>query len=305
VADDRERRWIVGCDRNLLGRELMRVRLWGTRGSLATPGPDTMRYGGNTSCVEVIGSEGTVLVLDAGTGVRRLGASLCRAPLRRVDILLTHLHMDHIQGLGFFAPLYDPEVELHIWGPASTTLTLQERLSRYLSPPLFPVHLHSLPCTLVLHEVANTKVEIGELHVYSALVCHPGPTVGYRIEGSKGVMTYLPDHEPALGPGEISTTADWTSGFALAEGADLLIHDAQYSSAEYPQHVGWGHSSLQHACDFAALAGVKRLVPFHHDPAHSDDDLDHLIAHAHTRAEVAVVPGIEGSAFEIGPPSTV
>src|SRR5437899_10586525 len=118
----------------------MKVTLWGTRGSIATPGPETLRYGGNTACVEVRGKDGTVVVLDAGTGIRRLGRTL-PASLSRVDVLLTHLHMDHIQGLGFFAPLRRPNTEVHLWGPASTPLQLRERLSRYLSPPLFPVHL--------------------------------------------------------------------------------------------------------------------------------------------------------------------
>ena len=177
----------------------MRVKLWGTRGSLATPGPDTARYGGNTSCVEVRGAGGTVLVLDAGTGIHRLGASL-PPDLKRVDILLTHLHMDHIQGLGFFAPLYRDDAEVHIWGPASSTQSLHARLKRYLSPPLFPVRLSELTCKLSFHEVPCGEVDIGEFRVSSALVCHPGPTVGYRIVSGEGrVLTYLPDHEPALG----------------------------------------------------------------------------------------------------------
>src|ERR687892_921194 len=124
---------------------MMRVTIWGTRGSVAAPGPETARYGGNTSCVEVVGADGTVLVLDAGTSLRRLGTALPKT-LRRVDILLTHLHMDHLQGLGFFAPLYNPEGEVHIWGPASMTLSLQDRLTRYMSPPLFPVRLRDMPC---------------------------------------------------------------------------------------------------------------------------------------------------------------
>jgi ribonuclease BN (tRNA processing enzyme) len=158
----------------------MQVTLWGTRGSLATPGPEMARYGGNTSCVGVVGREGTLLVLDAGTGIRPLAATIPES-MRRVDILLTHLHMDHIQGLGFFAPLYRPDVEVHIWGPGSATLRLQARLIRYLSPPLFPVSLSELPCKLTLHEVPFDDADIGESRVTSALVCHPGPTVGYRI----------------------------------------------------------------------------------------------------------------------------
>ena len=279
----------------------MQVTLWGTRGSLATPGPEMARYGGNTSCVGVLGREGTVLVLDAGTGIRRLAKTLPDS-LRRVDVLLTHLHMDHIQGLGFFAPLYRPDVEVHIWGPASTSLGLQTRLKRYLSPPLFPLHLHELPM-LKFHEVPCGEVDIGEFRVRSALVCHPGPTVGYRISApGGGVLTYLPDHEPALGPLRFpSLPRQWTSGGALAAGSDLLIHDSQYSAAQYPGHCGWGHSSIVQALDFGTLAEVKHLVPFHHDPDHTDADLDRLIAQAMEQAKPAyrVTPGIEGAVFKL------
>jgi phosphoribosyl 1,2-cyclic phosphodiesterase len=277
----------------------MRVTLWGTRGSLATPGPETARYGGNTSCVEVRGREGAVLVLDAGTGIRRLAATLPDS-VRRVDLLLTHLHMDHIQGLGFFAPLYRPDIEVHIWGPASTALSLQTRLTRYLSPPLFPVGLSELPCKL--HEVPGGEVDIGEFRVSSALVCHPGPTVGYRISAAEGVLTYLPDHEPALGATPFKfLQREWTSGGSLAAGADLLIHDSQYDTAEYVGHVGWGHSSLKQTLDFGALTEVKHLVPFHHDPAHTDADLDRLMAAAMEEAKPAyqVTPGLEGATFEL------
>lgn len=278
----------------------MQARLWGTRGSLAAPGADTARYGGNTSCVEVRGTDGTVIVLDAGTGIRPLGAKLPRT-LRRVDILLTHLHMDHLQGLGFFAPLYNPETEVHIWGPASTTLGLRARLMRYLSPPLFPVHLRDLPCKLTIHEVPCGDFEIGEFHISSALVCHPGPTVGYRLTTARGVLAYLSDHEPALGAQKFPLQPEWTSGYTLAAAADVLIHDAQYGLAEYANHIGWGHSAMHHALQFAALAGVKRFVSFHHDPAHNDEDLDRLNREASdtVRPPFPVTPGAEGTLLEV------
>lgn len=279
---------------------MIQVTLWGTRGSLASPGAETARYGGNTACVEVRGADDAVLVLDAGTGIRRLGAAL-PASLRRVDLLLTHLHMDHIQGLGFFAPLHNPTVEVHVWGPASTTMSLRTRLMRYLSPPLFPVHLRDLPCNLVLHEVPCGDFTIGDFQISSALVCHPGPTVGYRIATARAVLAYLPDHEPALGAPNFPQNAGWTSGHAVAAGVDLLIHDAQYNNDEYADHIGWGHSSVQHALAFAALAGVKHLVPFHHDPAHTDEYLDRLItaATATAKPSFGVTPGTEGATFEL------
>ena len=280
----------------------MIVTLWGTRGSLASPGPETARYGGNTSCVGVRGREGTVLVLDAGTGIRRMASTL-DASVRRVDILLTHLHMDHIQGLGFFAPLYRPGVAVHIWGPASTRMSLRERLMRYLSPPLFPVSMRELPCSMTLHEVPCDDVDIGEFRVTSALICHPGPTVGYRIRDARGsVLTYLPDHEPALGTRAFpSLPRAWTSGGALAAEADLLIHDSQYSTQQYLDHVGWGHSSLRQSLDFATLSEAKHLVPFHHDPGHTDEDIDRLLGEAIASAKPAyrVTPGLEGATFEI------
>ncbi len=280
----------------------MQVTLWGARGSLATPGPEMARYGGNTSCVGVVGREGTMLVLDAGTGIRRLAATIPES-MRRVDILLTHLHMDHIQGLGFFAPLYRSDVEVHIWGPGSATLRLQARLMRYLSPPLFPVSLSELPCTLIFHDISSRDIDIGEFRVCSALVCHPGPTVGYRISAPDGgVLTYLPDHEPALAALRFpSLPREWTSGGMLAAGADLLIHDSQYSAAEYPRHCGWGHSSLNQTLAFGTMSEVKQLVPFHHDPNHTDTDLDRLMAEAieETKPGYQVTPGIEGTVFEL------
>jgi len=276
----------------------MKVTLWGTRGSLAAAGPETVRYGGNTSCVEVRGDDGTVLVLDAGTGIRRLGGTL--GSIASVDILLTHLHMDHLQGLGFFAPLYQPGLEVHIWGPPSSTLNLQQRLLRYLSPPLFPVRLRELPCRLTLHDVPLGRFRIGGLDLEADLVCHPGPTVGYRITAGETPVTYIPDHEPALGVQHFPSEPAWTSGFALARGAALLIHDAQYADEDYPRFVGWGHSAIRDVLAFARLAGVQRLMTFHHNPGYSDDDLDRLLEAARrTRPPFQILPGREGFTLEL------
>lgn len=278
----------------------MKVVLWGTRGSLPTPGPETMRYGGNTSCVEVRAGE-QLLILDAGTGIRRLGGTI-EPEVERIDILLTHLHMDHIQGLGFFDPLFRPGLEVHLWGPSSSTLSLYERLTRYLSPPLFPVRLRDLDCKLELHDVLlHPEFRIGEVEVRSQLVCHPGPTVGYRIESGGASLAYLPDHEPALGAADFPRDPEWISGIDLAEGADLLIHDAQFSAEEYDASVGWGHSSIQQALAFAMVAGVRELVPFHHDPNHSDALLDRLYEDVRKSCELPfeLTPGSEGASFEL------
>lgn len=277
----------------------MRVTLWGTRGSLAAPGPETVRYGGNTACVEVRGKRNALLVLDAGTGIQRLGV-MVRGGRGRIDLLLTHLHMDHIQGLGFFEPLYERGREIHIWGPPSPTLDLRTRLARYLSPPLFPVRLRDLPCRLTLHNVPPERFEVGGLEVEAALVCHPGSTVGYRISEGTRSLAYLPDHEPALGLREFPGEPEWTSGFDLAAGADLLIHDAQYTTEEYQKRVGWGHSSIRDAIAFATLAGARRFVPFHHDPTHDDAMLDCIDSVVRTGdLPFGFVAGTEGASFEV------
>ena len=278
----------------------MKVTFWGTRGSLASPGTDTTRYGGNTSCVAVQGDEGTLIVLDAGTGIRNLGQNL-PATLNRVDILLTHLHMDHIQGLPFFAPLRRPGVEIHIWGPASTTLGLHARLQKYLSPPLFPVSVRELAANLHFHELPAHIMDIGEFKVNAQLIIHPNPTIGYRIQSKNGVVTYLPDHEPALGGRTFGTDNSWTSGYQLAEAADLLIHDTQYTEEEYRNRLGFGHSSIRHAFQFAKLSNVKHFAPFHHDPTHNDDALDRMFAQTlqDMRPTYKVTPSREGLVIDV------
>ena len=253
----------------------MNITIWGVRGSIPTSGNETKHYGGNTSCIEVM-QDDWMLVLDAGSGMQRLNAGITFKS-KRVDILLTHLHFDHIQGLGFFKALFNPSMEVHIWGPASTSHSLRSRLSRYFSPPLFPVHFRDIPCKLVLHEVENSSFEIGPFNIESRYVTHQGPTVGYRVSGTHSVFSYIPDHEPALGRRGLLHDLKWVSGSDLVLNADLLLHDGQFSAEEYKERLGWGHCSMEDAALFASLAGVKHLLLFHHDPAHSDQQLDELI----------------------------
>ena len=278
----------------------MRVTFWGTRGSLASPSPETVRYGGNTSCVSVNGPEGGLLILDAGTGLRNLGQTLPEG-LKHVHILLTHLHMDHIQGLPFFAPLRRKGVEVHLWGPASTTLSLNARLQKYLSPPLFPVSVRELAANVHFHELPAHLIEIDEFSITSQLIIHPNPTIGYRIECAGTSMTYLPDHEPALGGRTFPNDKSWVSGYKLAEGSDLLIHDTQYTEKEYLDRIGFGHSSIRHAFQFAQLTEVKLFTPFHHDPTHSDADLDRMFEEIMGELQPAyqVTPSREGLSLEV------
>lgn len=245
--------------------------------------------------------DGTRLVLDAGTGIRRLGASW-EPGVRSVDLLLTHLHMDHVQGLGFFGPIFDPEVRLRVWGPPSTTMTLHARLTRYLSPPLFPLHLRDFACDLKFEDAPRDTFTIGGFTVRADLVCHPNPTLGFRIMDGGATLAYLPDHEVALGCPEFPAPPEWTSGYDLAQGADLLIHDTQYDDDEYGRHVGWGHSSVHHAVDFALHARARRLMTFHHDPGHDDVRLDGMVEDGRRRAggRLDVVAGVEGASFDLG-----
>ncbi|TAL42866.1 MAG: MBL fold metallo-hydrolase, partial [Chitinophagaceae bacterium] len=150
------------------------------------------------------------------------------------------------------------------------------RLSRYLSPPLFPVHIREIPCQLSLHEIENSVFEIGPFTIQSGYIIHPGPTVGFRVTGRHSVFTYIPDHEPALGRNGILKDRKWISGIDLASGADLLLHDGQYSIQEYKDKTGWGHSSMDDGVFFASMAGVKRLLLAHHDPSHSDAQLNEI-----------------------------
>jgi phosphoribosyl 1,2-cyclic phosphodiesterase len=278
----------------------MLARFWGCRGSLPTPGPETVRYGGNTSCLEVELDEGSSLVLDAGTGICPLGAELARRKQRRILLLLTHLHLDHVEGLRFFAPMWDKQVEIDIWGPRSPLQSLARRLARAFSPPLFPIDVSDVPARVRYHDAPREPWMIGGATVSAATVLHPGPTLGYRIEHEETVIAYLPDHEPVLGGELAGRSVDWLSGGSLANGADLLIHDGQYSAAEYETRVGWGHSSIDDATSYARAVGAKRLALFHHDPGHEDDRLDAHAEHVQAIGEdVSPVLAREGMTIEI------
>jgi phosphoribosyl 1,2-cyclic phosphodiesterase len=253
----------------------MRAKIWGCRGSLPAPGAETVKYGGNTSCVEVMRDDGSALVLDAGTGIRALGLDLVERGIRRIHLFLTHLHLDHLEGLRFFPPLWDPRVSIEIWGPMSPVLHLRDRILRSFSPPLFPLDFRDVPATVLFHDLPGEPWQANGLTLSSDLVLPPGPTVGLRLEADYGAVAYIPDHEPALA-GIGGRPAEWVSAGGLARDVDLLLHDAQYSEDEYDTRIGWGHSSVAHAVAFAEAVAARRLVLFHHEPNHSDRDLEQL-----------------------------
>ncbi len=277
----------------------MKITIWGTRGSLPAPSPDNNEFGGNTSCVSVTQGD-TLVILDAGSGIRRLGNSMPPG-ISRIDILLTHLHLDHIMGLGFFLPLYNPNMRVNIWGPTGYKESLFTRLQRYLSPPLFPIRLQDLPSQPQIFEINESSFDIGPFRIKSSYICHPGPTVGFRIENGSAVLTYMPDHEPALGAAHFPHEPAWTSGYELARGADLLLHDAQYTPEEYLPRVGWGHSTMDDALKFAEMAAVKKLLFFHHDPSHTDQQIQHQLHQAMGNKRFPFEVGIaaEGTVFQL------
>jgi phosphoribosyl 1,2-cyclic phosphodiesterase len=278
----------------------VRIKFWGVRGSIPTPAPAMAGYGGNTSCVELTLSDGSELILDAGTGIRELGRARAHVP-GPVHVLLTHLHLDHIQGLMFFEPMFDPDRELCVRGPVSFDGPLINRLARYISAPLAPVEIRELPARVSFEAVDPGPWAVGPARVEAAFVNHRGPTLGYRLTDGDTTVAYIPDHEPALGQRLERSARDWVSGLALADGADLLIHDCQYTDAEYTDHIGWGHCAVADAMTFARLADVQRVVLFHHDPLRDDAALQALLDAACAAAgdSIAVTAAREGEVVEL------
>ena len=276
----------------------MRIRFWGTRGSIPTPGPTTVRYGGNTACVEVRDASGALLILDAGTGLRELGINLMSANGARpfdVNLLISPLHWDHIQGIPFFRPANDPRRTFRIIDPRQSR-PLKKLLGLGMDDPFFPVDLDDLPAKLEVSEMTDGSDErVGPFRVLSAHIFHPAPALAYRVEADGKALVYATDTEDAF-------TGKPNPVVPLAQGADTLIHDAQYLQSDFKPT--WGHSTVDSAIDIAAKAGVKRLVLYHHDPDRSDDALDQIGKDAQQQARarakgLEVVVAREGLELEI------
>ena len=259
----------------------MRVTFWGTRGSMAKAGPTTVRYGGNTSCVEVRSEGGTLLVLDCGTGLHGLGAQIAATggPVRG-HILIGHTHWDHIQGFPFFGPLFDPRNEWDVYAPRGFGASLREALAGQMHHRYFPVGLDALGATIRYHDLLEGHFQVGDLTVHAQYLNHTSLTLGYRLEGDGVTVVYACDHEPhacAHASGEEALAGEDLNHVAFLQGADLVIHDAQYTPEEYAHKVGWGHATADYAIAACKQAGARRLALTHHDPARTDDDLDRVI----------------------------
>ena len=253
----------------------MRIKFWGTRGSTPTPDPEFMRYGGDTSCVEVR-SGNVLIILDAGTGIRRLGASLMSDPFFRGKgfIFLTHSHWDHIQGFPFFRPAFVSGNEFYIHGAFKADNRMEAMLRGQMGSLYFPVHLEELPSTLHFVELIEQDVRIGHVTVTSRHLNHPQGALGYRIDDGHYVLAYVTDTEPY--PDRVDAKV-----LELARGADLLVYDSQFTPEEYAQGKrGWGHSTWREGVKIAHEAEAKKLVLFHHDPYHDDHRMDQIVEEA-------------------------
>lgn len=281
------------------------VKFWGVRGSIATPGPSTVHYGGNTSCVEVR-TKGQIIILDAGTGLRQLGRALTQEFKERplaLNILLSHTHWDHIQGLPFFQPLYQPNNRIRILGYEGARSGLFNVLSSQMESPHFPVGLKELPSNVEIEELRDMEFTVGDIHIESYFANHPGICVGYRISTPEGSIAFFPDNEP---PHRLKHTSRKLESFDTARTAfvktqsrklaefiknvDVLIMDSQYDAQEYERHRGWGHGCVDDVVQLAVEAGARRLHLFHHDPDHDDAKITAMVEHARSLAAAAGSP---------------
>jgi phosphoribosyl 1,2-cyclic phosphodiesterase len=271
-----------------------RLKFWGTRGSISVPGPRTLRYGGNTTCVE-LRADGEIIVLDAGSGIRPLGNALEKefgAEPIKLSLLITHAHWDHIQGLPFFSPVYEKKNEIHVRGYDGVDTSFSTIMAEPMKAPFFPIAMRELSARIDIKKLTEMEFSAGKVRVRARFVNHPGVCAGYRLFTSAGSIAFLPDHEPYrflhsakpnhMTPEQAEKTAseERINLIKFLHGSDVLILDAQYTDAEYETHIGWGHGSVSSAVSLGLDADVRKLLLFHHDPGHADPTVDAMVHNA-------------------------
>jgi len=284
----------------------MKIKFWGVRGSIPTPGPSTVKYGGNTTCIQLIGDDdiridGEVVLIDAGTGIREAGLELLKLPKPlKVRLLITHTHMDHINGFPFFVPAFIPGTTIDIYGPLHYEKGLEEIFAGQMDYSYFPISTAQLAAKLSFHQLKECEFQLGSLQVKTHFMNHPVLTLGYRITDGEKTFVYTGDHEPYFdfindpdsgdleeeGGEDVKAIVEQQNKRLVEffKGADILVCDAAYSPEEYQTHKGWGHSSTDHAVDWAVEAGVKKLILHHHEPVHNDEKLEEMELYAKERA---------------------
>ena len=254
---------------------MVSVSFYGVRGSTPCSCPSTQRYGGNTACVVLEHADEDPIVFDLGTGLRMYGVAYDGESFNG-SALVTHLHWDHVQGLPFFAPVNMPGATFDVYGPTHEGQSMKKAFGKFMRPPYFPIQVEHLVGDIQFHDVNDETIKIGSAEVMVRSVPHVGATNGYRVDWGGASVTYISDHQEPVGkPNKVAKSV-----LELCEGVDLLIHDAQYTPSEFEQKANWGHCTIRYAIEVAQQAGVKTLALFHHDPAHSDDELDELHAEA-------------------------
>ena len=275
----------------------MQITFHGVRGSTPCHGDATSKYGGNTSCVSVAAPGQPPILCDLGTGARYFGLSWPNDRVFDGTVLVTHLHWDHLQGLPFFPPILQPASHLQFVAPVpSTGRSLPDEVRTAIQPPLFPVGIDELPGNISFREVADCEFMVGDVRVMSRLVPHIGATVGYRLEYGGHSVAYISDHQQ---PG-VDVYEAGEGARALADGVDVLIHDAQYTRAEFEHKRDWGHCTFEYACWMAEQSGVGQLVLFHHDPLHDDAMIDRLHGEISAATDIDVIAAHEGLVLHLG-----
>ncbi|HBP90265.1 MAG TPA: MBL fold metallo-hydrolase [Nitrospirales bacterium] len=287
----------------------MRVRFWGTRGSIAKAGPSTVRYGGNTSCVEVRSAAGTLVVIDCGTGAHGLGQSLVAENTSPINghLLISHTHWDHIQGIPFFAPLFAPGNEWAIYAPHGLGESIRDTLAGQMQYTYFPMTLEALGARITYYDLVEGIFEVGDISVRTRYLNHPALTLGYRLEADGVSIVYACDHEPfsrQSSTDKIQIGSQDRQHAEFMRQADLVIHDAQYIATEYLEKIGWGHSPAEYAIEICHAAGVKKLALTHHDPMRDDDSLDQIVYAMRAKLKLANQPlqvfaAAEGKTIEL------